>query len=51
MTLRLHGSSGYASLPYVMHCGGLRDALEEGQVERKLDSKTEEPSLSFRGYN
>ena len=27
LTLRLHGASGFASLPYILHCGGLRDAL------------------------
>ena len=37
LTLRLHGASGFASLPYILHCGGLRDALEKGQVERKRD--------------
>jgi len=51
ITLRLHGSHGYSSLPYILHCGGLRDALEEGQVERKEDPKTGERYLCFRGYN
>jgi len=51
ITLRLHGSPGYASLPYVVHCGGLRDALEDGQLERKRDSESGENHLSFKGYN
>ena len=51
ITLRLHGAPGFSSLPYVLHCGGLRDALEEGQVQRKLDPQTGQPHLDFRGYN
>jgi hypothetical protein len=51
ITLRLHGASGYSSLPYILHCGGLRDALEEGQVERKEDSERKKHHLSFKGYN
>jgi hypothetical protein len=51
ITLRLHGSPGYSSLPYVLHCGGLRDALEEGQVERKSDPETGSHYLHFNGYN
>ncbi len=51
LTLRLHGSSGYSSLPYVLHCGGLRDALEGEQVVRKLDPATGERFLEFKGYN
>jgi hypothetical protein len=51
ITMRLHGASGYSSLPYILHCGGLRDALEEGQVERKIDPETGQVSLNFSGYN
>jgi hypothetical protein len=51
LTLRLHGASGFASLPYVMHCGGLRDALEQGQVQRKVDPETQRGFLEFQGYN
>jgi hypothetical protein len=51
LTMRLHGSPGYASLPYVLHCGGLRDALEQGQVERKVDPETNQAYLQFKGYN
>jgi hypothetical protein len=51
ITLRLHGARGYASLPYILHCGGLRDALEEGQLERKEDPNTGGHYLNFRGYN
>lgn len=50
MTLRLHGAGGYSSLPYILHCGGLRDALEPGQVERK-QKDTGESCLQFQGYN
>lgn len=51
LTLRLHGASGYSSLPYIVHCGGLRDALESGQVERKEDPGTGDHYLHFKGYN
>jgi hypothetical protein len=51
ITLRLHGSPGYSSLPYVLHCGGLRDALEAGQVERKQDGEDQTHYLHFKGYN
>jgi len=51
ITLRLHGASGYSSLPYILHCGGLRDALEEGQMERKVDPETGQVRLNFSGYN
>lgn len=51
ITLRLHGARGFSSLPYILHCGGLRDALEGGQVERKIDAETQRPLLEFQGYN
>jgi len=52
LTLRLHGAPGFSSLPYVLHCGGLCDALEAGQVERKLDPESQQRGcLSFQGYN
>jgi hypothetical protein len=51
ITLRLHGAPGFSSLPYILHCGGLRDALEEGQVERKQDPETNRSYLNFKGYN
>ncbi len=51
LTMRLHGAAGYSSLPYILHCGGLRDALESGQVERKEDPHSGERHLQFKGYN
>jgi hypothetical protein len=51
LTLRLHGAAGYSSLPYILHCGGLRDALESGQVEHKEDPHSGERHLQFKGYN
>ena len=33
LTLRLHGQHAYGTLPYILHAGGLRDALGAGQVE------------------
>jgi hypothetical protein len=51
MTLRLHGSPGFSSLPYVLHCGGLRDALGGEQVEIKEDPQTHARQFEFKGYN
>jgi hypothetical protein len=51
LTLKLHGASGFGSLPYILHCGGLRDALEEGQVERKRELDSNQSYLNFKGYN
>ena len=51
LTLRLHGASGFSSLPYILHCGGLRDALEAGQVQRRANSESGERYLEFKGYN
>jgi Transposase DDE domain len=51
ITLRLHGARGFSSLPYILHCGGLREALEEGQVQRKEDPSTKDVWVSFKGYN
>lgn len=51
ITLKLHGAAGFAGLPYILHCGGLRDALESGQVQRKIDSGTNRGYLEFKGYN
>jgi len=51
ITLRLHGSPGYSSLPYVLHCGGLREALGGGQVEIKEDPQSHRREWHFQGYN
>jgi len=49
LTLRLHGQQAYASLPYVLHCGGLRDALGPGQV--RLTEAEDRRRLRCEGYN
>ena len=51
ITLRLHGSPGFSSLPYVLHCGGLRDALGGEQVQIKEDPETRARRFSYAGYN
>lgn len=51
LTLRLHGAMGFGAYPYVLHCGGLLDALGPPQVERKRDAETGEWRPSVRGYN
>ena len=32
ISMRLHGAHAYSNYPFIMHCGGLRDALGPGQV-------------------
>ena len=51
ITLRLHGSPGFSSLPYVLHCGGLREALGGEQVQIKEDTQSHARQLHFKGYN
>ena len=51
LTLRLHGAPGYSSLPYILHCGGLRDTLEAGQVQHGQDEKTQRRRIFYKGYN
>ena len=51
ITLRLHGSPGFSSLPYVLHCGGLREALGGEQVQIKEDPQSHARQLHFKGYN
>ncbi len=51
ITLRLHGSPGFSSLPYVLHCGGLRESLGGEQVEIKEDPASHARQLHFKGYN
>lgn len=49
LTLRLHGQQAYATLPYVLHCGGLRDALGPRQV--RLSEAEDRRRLRCEGYN
>jgi hypothetical protein len=51
LTLRLHGASGFGAYPYVLHCGGLINALGPDEVEHKLDSPSGEWRTTMRGYN
>ena len=30
ISMRLHGAHAYSNYPYILHCGGLRDALGPG---------------------
>ena len=49
ITLRLHGQHAYSTYPYVMHCGGLRDALGPGQVT--VEQNDQARRLQCQGYN
>lgn len=51
LTLRLHGASGFAALPYVLHCGGLRDALGPSQVTMVKAGDGHAYRLECKGYN
>jgi hypothetical protein len=51
LTLKLHGASGFSTLPYVLHCGGLKDALGPEQVTTVQDPQSEEYQLQCEGYN
>jgi hypothetical protein len=51
ITLRLHGAPGFSSLPYILHCGGLRNALGAEQVQLKEDRQTQTRRFSYKGYN
>ena len=51
LTLRLHGATGFSALPYILHCGGLKDALGPEQATMVKDAQTDEYHLRFQGYN
>jgi hypothetical protein len=51
LTLRLHGAMGFGAYPYVLHCGGLLDALGPQQVQHKLDGASGESHTMVQGYN
>jgi len=52
LTLRLHGQHAYQTFPYILHCGGLRDALGPGQVQiTEEEGGGEERRLRCKGYN
>ncbi len=51
LTLRLHGASGFSALPYVLHCGGLKEAVGPGQVTTVKDAKTQDYLAKWEGYN
>ena len=51
LTLKLHGANGFSALPYVLHCGGLKDALGPPQVKNVKDAERDEYQLEWEGYN
>lgn len=51
LTLRLHGASGFGAYPYVVHCGGLLDALRPDRVAHKLDAASGQWRTAIRGFN
>lgn len=51
VSLRIHAGRGFASYPHILPLGGLRDALEPGQVEVKEDPATGERHDVYEGYN
>lgn len=51
ITMRLHGQHTYATYPFILHCGGLRDALGPRQVKLTEEPESGERRLSCEGYN
>jgi len=51
LTLRLHGAMGFGAYPYILHCGGLLDAIRNKQVENKQDPDSGDWRPSCKGYN
>lgn len=49
LTLRLHGATGFAAYPFVIHAGGLKEALR--QAEMKYDTPGGRAQLNCLGYN
>lgn len=51
ITMRLHGEQAYSTFPFILHCGGLRDALGPKQVRFVKDPETGQRTLSCQGFN
>jgi hypothetical protein len=49
LTLRLHGATGFSAYPFVIHAGGLKEALRQAQVN--YDGPGGRARLSCAGYN
>jgi len=47
LTLRLHGATGFAAFPFVIHAGGLKEALR--QPRQKYDAPGGSSHLDCRG--
>ena len=51
LTLRLHGAYGFGAYPYVVHCGGLLDAINPARLEHKLDGASGQWRTAVEGFN
>jgi hypothetical protein len=51
LTMKLHGEHAYSNYPFILHCGGLRDALGPDQVRRVEEPGTGKNRLACEGYN
>ncbi len=51
LTMRLHGEHAYSNYPFILHCGGLRDALGPDQVRMIDKPDTGKRQLACKGYN
>lgn len=49
LTLRLHGATGFAAYPFVIHAGGLKEALRQARL--KYDAPGGRSRLDCPGYN
>jgi hypothetical protein len=50
LTLRLHGARGFGAYPYILHCGGLLQALGPERVTPRQD-ETGQWRMEVQGYN
>jgi hypothetical protein len=51
LALRINASHGFKSLPYVLPCGGLRDAFGPGQVSRRRGRSGGVGADCWEGFN
>lgn len=49
LTLRLHGATGFAAYPFVIHAGGLKEALRQAEV--RYDAPGGRARMVCGGYN
>lgn len=51
LTLKFHAAPGFSALPYILHCGGLKDALGPKQAKTIKDQQEDAYRIECEGYN